>query len=616
MKKLLLFLLMFPPLQQADATEAVSTIANGVTYLCEDQFATVTGFDEAVLDSKIIIPQIVNVDGNNYTVKYIADNLLKNKTFKQIDWDSNILSIGKDAFNNADGYFYVWNCGPTLTGDIDCPFNNFRGHLRIRYKTAEDIYEVLKDCQAPDMFFDTSARFIEPLKKLFEENNKPITFKIDQINRHDILDLKYDFDVLTFRISYRSDIDPGTYIKSIEVDSVTVYKDINGIYRADCLELDQGHVITIAYEGGTEVNRIRENGFSYPDFAVIPFQGKLVIRGNLSEGNPTLPEDTDEYTFGFYRNDIDKYYAGTFESTDSGKILTTEIGDLLPNKSYSSDISFFIEKKSKTLYRSTQNTDSFVTNPIKLYQSYSATQTTLTIKSSDDYAPILDGTFEPDADFSELYFDDKKIETFPYTIENLHGADEYIPVYKVFKKGDQTIRSNTCFSCCRSIHLNQQAIETSPTSITIQASYTKGDANISRFEWEGYDETSDKLVLTGLDPGCITSVKIRAFYDDGYPTDSYIKNYQTSALELKTVKPRNVSATASVFSANTNIDDRESSRIGFQWCESVDQAVNEGKAAIYDGLMEARISDLRPSTEYRVRAFYKSDSGTYYYGGC
>ncbi len=178
---------MFPPLQQADATEAVSTIANGVTYLCEDQFATVTGFDEAVLDSKIIIPQIVNVDGNNYTVKYIADNLLKNKTFKQIDWDSNILSIGKDAFNNADGYFYVWNCGPTLTGDIDCPFNNFRGHLRIRYKTAEDIYEVLKDCQAPDMFFDTSARFIEPLKKLFEENNKPITFKIDQINRHDIL---------------------------------------------------------------------------------------------------------------------------------------------------------------------------------------------------------------------------------------------------------------------------------------------------------------------------------------------------------------------------------------------------------------------------------------------
>jgi len=68
--------------------------------------------------------------------------------------------------------------------------------------------------------------------------------------------------------------------------------------------------------------------------------------------------------------------------------------------------------------------------------------------------------------------------------------------------------------------------------------------------------------------------------------------------------------------ATTNISDEETNA-GFQRRKyDAPEALksNESFAAIYDGQLEGYIKNLQSASYYNVRAFYKSASGTYYYG--
>lgn len=86
-------------------------------------------------------------------------------------------------------------------------------------------------------------------------------------------------------------------------------------------------------------------------------------------------------------------------------------------------------------------------------------------------------------------------------------------------------------------------------------------------------------------------------------------------LELDLQNPQVPATLAALVAAKTNISDFEPN-VGFQWKKYDAPATltpHEANAAIYEGVLEGRIKNLSPCEYYSVRAFYKDDSGKYYY---
>lgn len=155
-------------------------------------------------------------------------------------------------------------------------------------------------------------------------------------------------------------------------------------------------------------------------------------------------------------------------------------------------------------------------------------------------------------------------------------------------------------------------LETTPTALNMEGICK--DASVVECGFDGVG-AGKKMWITGLEPNKENTVKFYVVRNDGYrETTSY--EFKTSALELTTLKPRCVSSSCAVLSANTNIADEETGG-GFQWKkygapESLEP--NEGYAAVYGGQMEGSVKNLQSTFYYNVRAFYKSSAGTYYYG--
>ena len=71
-----------------------------------------------------------------------------------------------------------------------------------------------------------------------------------------------------------------------------------------------------------------------------------------------------------------------------------------------------------------------------------------------------------------------------------------------------------------------------------------------------------------------------------------------------------------IVGATTNIDEEEKN-VGFEWRRTdwtTEIASNTGSAILYDGTMEGYIRNMNADKLWRYRAYYLSDSGTYYYG--
>ena len=163
----------------------------------------------------------------------------------------------------------------------------------------------------------------------------------------------------------------------------------------------------------------------------------------------------------------------------------------------------------------------------------------------------------------------------------------------------------------------------SASSFHAKGSYTKGDATIVKemFKYNNKEVDGENIIATGLTPNTSYEVTYSitvAYGDNNQYTASYTdkKTVKTQELTLTTEQPKVVSMGNVVVSATTNVDEEEKN-VGFEWRRrdwTSDFASNSGSAVVYDNTMEGYIRNLNTDKLWNYRAYYLSDSGTYYYG--
>ena len=178
------------------------------------------------------------------------------------------------------------------------------------------------------------------------------------------------------------------------------------------------------------------------------------------------------------------------------------------------------------------------------------------------------------------------------------------------------------------------------SSITANGNYTKGDANVLEEFWVQTNSSGSKsividkktyryneadkiaggsMTMTSLDPNIpnkdwLYIVRVTK----GTETEDYVTvaTIKTDALKMTTLQPKVITEGNVIVAAETNVDDEEVN-VGFEWRRTDwtdDFASNTGGAYLYEGTMEGYIRNLNANFLWKVRPYYMSNSGKYYYG--
>jgi len=258
----------------------------------------------------------------------------------------------------------------------------------------------------------------------------------------------------------------------------------------------------------------------------------------------------------------------------------------------------------------------------------SATQTTMTIFISPIY------------DFLEFEFDKKTLEeagmTY-YTERDMKGAKilytglrpDYYSIHELRVKYLQDYYVNYINSITESLKPEISG-KTKSSSLNLTTSYQKGDAVITGTKFlvnnKVIPESESKegiynVYYTGLDPKqkITVSYSITVSYGaNNEQTYTFTKkdDFSTLDITLTTLPPKVTNKGEALVCATTNLDDAET-HAGFEWRKTDAPDVVESKqneAIIFNGTMEGKIKNLDTSAYWKVRAYYKSDSGKMYYG--
>ncbi len=157
------------------------------------------------------------------------------------------------------------------------------------------------------------------------------------------------------------------------------------------------------------------------------------------------------------------------------------------------------------------------------------------------------------------------------------------------------------------------------TTFRCSAIFQKGDATIEEYGFTGfgvaekYNNTTE-LKVTGLDPNTkykvIFKVKTK---EGGVISSEYV--FTTKNISITTQSADACSHTTATIRADMNCDAEDGT--GFEWRKMDAPNLvpsNFVKALIIDGKMVFSLRSLTPSTYYKYRPYYKSESGKYYYG--
>lgn len=172
--------------------------------------------------------------------------------------------------------------------------------------------------------------------------------------------------------------------------------------------------------------------------------------------------------------------------------------------------------------------------------------------------------------------------------------------------------SKHCEKVPEIIIFDKPSVVINPTSITIK------DIKLNNIDDEltGYyfDETGNTS-KGGLEPNANNGVTYFMKTGKHGIAEGYY-SLKTPSLKLTTEKPKVTSKGEAVVCASTNMDEAET-HAGFEWrkIDAPDLVESkQGEAVIYNGTMEGKIKNLDPSTYWKVRAYYRSNSGNMYYG--
>lgn len=260
------------------------------------------------------------------------------------------------------------------------------------------------------------------------------------------------------------------------------------------------------------------------------------------------------------------------------------------------------------------NSFAFRTKAINASFSYDCTQTTITVKDvnitqDESYMPTKTGFTYNGKDYD---FNGKNI-----TFNGLKPGTGYdfrpYGYYDGLKRNYNSVNLRTA-----SLNASLASVSNiGATSATMNGTYAKGDAKVTATYY--YDRTNNIKyptgTITGLDPATTQSFSF-VVEGDGFKDESNIRSFKTKELVLTTLQPKGVSPTCAIVAATTNMSSDETGA-GFQWKKYGAPASlkpSEGNAAIYEGQLEGYLKNLQSTSYYNVRAFYKSNSGKYYYG--
>jgi len=241
--------------------------------------------------------------------------------------------------------------------------------------------------------------------------------------------------------------------------------------------------------------------------------------------------------------------------------------------------------------------------------SKKSTQTTLTIYNID---ALSDESCQPHN--IVVKFSNKE---HPYNgkslfFDNLNPATNY-PIILFADYNGKKIQLNTNGSCSTKDIAFEIKQEIGPTTANLKVIYEQGDAKVVKTWWDT-DISGQELTAVSLIPEHEYSFCFNVETDKGYKKSQSFK-IKTIPLELQTLEPRCPSEKTAIVAAKTNIADVEPN-VGFQWKKfNAPESLkpSEGFGAVYDGMAEGYIKNLQPEY-YKVRAFYKTSSDSYYYG--
>ena len=156
-----------------------------------------------------------------------------------------------------------------------------------------------------------------------------------------------------------------------------------------------------------------------------------------------------------------------------------------------------------------------------------------------------------------------------------------------------------------------------PTNATIMGTYTLIDAEVERTELICNEEVSenDRLDLTGLEPGKKYSIRYHIYSGNG-PIASDYREFSTDTVSFRTLPAQSVSNTCAIIAAECNISENETG-CGFEWrrYDAPDLVPSTfSPCFVADSMLAGRLEGLSANTYYKYRPYYRSSSGTYYYG--
>lgn len=156
-----------------------------------------------------------------------------------------------------------------------------------------------------------------------------------------------------------------------------------------------------------------------------------------------------------------------------------------------------------------------------------------------------------------------------------------------------------------------------PTSATLMGTYTLIDADVERTELICNEEVSenDRLDLTGLEPGEKYSIRYHIYLSNGNSVSDY-REFTTDTVSFTTLPAQAVSNTCAIIAAECNISENEEG-CGFEWrrYDAPDLVPSTfSPSFVANGVLAGRLEGLSSNTYYKYRPYYRSASGTYYYG--
>ena len=273
--------------------------------------------------------------------------------------------------------------------------------------------------------------------------------------------------------------------------------------------------------------------------------------------------------------------------------------------------------------------------PVYQILDVKSTQTTISMKIKQrtdvDFIPEENGE-NLYAIEQKVYISDKDTMFLPLSSDNQTVIKELVPnkhypieVYVKYSDGNEACLKYS-YNYTRGVKPEIDEIKASPTVVTYTARFTPGDAHVKEVVVNG-ETIAPSLITrngdnyeiyaneTGQLPNTTFMYSITVNTEEG-SSETAEATVTTPALELTTLQPKCVSPTCAIVAASTNISEEETN-VGFQWKKydaPASLAPKEGYASVYNGQLEGYIKNLQSDSYYNVRAFYKSDTGNYYYG--